>query len=126
MTRAASLTLIALGAILAFAVHGHPPFLNVQVVGWVIMATGLAGMLIPRSGYDAVRRRIVRKRYSPAGQVTEIDERRYPPYIKVNPASLSPGDHDEGDLVADRDQNNAETVERVDDYYFTADSPDAG
>src|SRR5215472_6111522 len=123
MTRAASLTLIALGAILTFAVHGHPPFLNVQVAGWVIMATGAAGMLIPRSGYDAVRRRIVRKRYGPAGQVTEIDERRYPPYIRVNPAGLSAGNHDEADLVADRDQNNAETVQRIEDYYITADPP---
>lgn len=126
MTRAASLTLIALGAILAFAVHGHLPFLNVQVAGWVIMATGAAGMLIPHSGYDAVRRRIVRKRYSPGGKVTEIEERRYPPYIRLNPASLSPRAHDEADLVADRRQNNAETVERLDDYYITADPSDGG
>lgn len=61
MTRAASLTLIALGAILAIAVHGHLPFLNVQVV----------------------RRRIVRKRDSPGGQVTEMEERRYPPYSRA-------------------------------------------
>lgn len=66
--------------------HRHLPFLNVQVASWVIMATGAAGMLIPPSGYDAVRRRIVRKRYSPGGQVTEMQERRYPPYIRLNPA----------------------------------------
>jgi hypothetical protein len=126
MTRAAGLTLIALGAILAFAVHAHPPFLNIQVAGWVILATGAAGMLIPRSGYDAVRRRIVRKRYSPAGQVTEIDEGRYPPYLRLNTASLSRGHHDEAELVADRDQNNAEAVDRIDDTYITADPPDRG
>lgn len=109
MTRAASLTLIALGAILAFAVHVHPPFLNVQVAGWVIMATGGAGMLMPRSGYDAVRRRIVRKRYS-----------------RLNPASPSPAADDEADLRADRDQNDAETAERIEDIYIIAEPPGRG
>ncbi len=112
MTRATGLTLVALGAILAFAVNGHPAFLNIQVVGWVIMATGAAGMFVPRSGYDALRRRIVRKRYGPAGQVTEVDERRYPPYIRLNPGSLTPGE-DEADLVASRAENEAERAATV-------------
>ena len=73
--------MIALGAILAFAVNGHPSFLNIQIAGWVIILTGLAGMLVPKRRYAAVRRRIVRQRPAAvapgSAPVTEIDERRY-------------------------------------------------
>ncbi len=112
MKTATGLTLIALGAILAFAVNGHPSWLNLQVVGWVIMLTGVTGMLVPSSSYTAVRRRIVRKRTGPSGPVTEVYERRYPPYIRLNSASVEPGDNP-GDLVADRDDEptRSETVE---------------
>lgn len=112
---ATSLTLIALGAILAFAVSGHPSWLNIQVVGWVIMATGAAGLLVPDRGYAAVRRRIVRKRVDQAGPVTEVHERRYPPYIKLNPASLTASE-DPGDLVASQQQDAAERNEIIDEY----------
>lgn len=101
------LTLIALGAILAFAVNGHPSFLNIQVVGWVIMLTGVAGMLVPSAGYAAVRRRVVRRRGGPGGTVTEVEERRYPPYIRLNPASLE-HQEDPADLVASEQDNAAE------------------
>jgi len=119
VTRAVGLTLIAVGAILAFAVHGHPSFLDIQVVGWVVMATGAVGMFVPQSGYAALRRRIVRRRYSPAGRMTEVDERSYPPYVRLNPGSLSSDDEDTDDLVASRAENDAERVrsETVDDYY---------
>jgi hypothetical protein len=42
-----SLLLIALGAILAFAVHqtGNPS-VDVNTVGWVLLAVGLAGLLM--------------------------------------------------------------------------------
>ncbi|HYK31088.1 MAG TPA: DUF6458 family protein [Streptosporangiaceae bacterium] len=115
MKTATSLTLIALGAILAFAVSGHPSWLNIQVVGWVIMATGAAGLLVPDRGYAAVRRRIVRKRVDQAGPVTEVHERRYPPYIKLNPASLTASE-DPGDLVASQQQDAAERNEIIDEY----------
>jgi hypothetical protein len=80
--------LIAFGAILAFAVQGHPSWLNIQVVGWVIMLTGVAGMAIPRRGYGWLRRRMVLRR-GPGGQpvVDRMDEKRYPPYIMLNPGS---------------------------------------
>lgn len=42
-----SLILIAVGAILAFAVHQDPnPSVDVDVVGWVLMLVGLAGLLL--------------------------------------------------------------------------------
>lgn len=117
MRTATGLTLLALGAILAFAVNGHPSWLNIQIVGWVIIATGLAGMLVPRSGYAAVRRKIVRRRTGPGGPVTEVDERRYPPYIRLNPNSLTATNEDPGDLVASAQDNAAERTETFDEYY---------
>jgi hypothetical protein len=120
MSKAAGLTLLALGAILAFAVNGHPSWLNIQVVGWVIMATGLAGLLIPRGGYAAVRRRVIRRRNGPNGPVTEVDERRYPPYIRLNPNAMTPVE-DPADLVAGADDLRTQDVpgpgvETVDEY----------
>jgi uncharacterized protein DUF6458 len=42
-----SLILIAVGAILAFAVHQDPnPKVDIDVVGWVLMLVGLAGLLL--------------------------------------------------------------------------------
>ena len=48
---ATSLTLIAAGAIIAFAITAHVAFLNLQVTGWVFILTGVAGAIIPRSGW---------------------------------------------------------------------------
>jgi hypothetical protein len=62
MRTATGLTLIALGAILAFAVTGRPSFLDLQTAGWVIMLTGLAGMLLPRRSYGWLRRHVVLRR----------------------------------------------------------------
>ena len=88
MRTATGLTLIAFGAILAFAVKGHPSWLNIQVVGWVIMLTGVAGLAIPRRGYGWLRRRMVLRR-GPGGRpvVDRMEEERYPPYIMLNPGS---------------------------------------
>lgn len=38
--------LIALGAILTFAVHWHIAGLDLQAVGWVLMVAGLAGVIL--------------------------------------------------------------------------------
>ena len=61
MKTATSLAIVAVGAILAFAVTGHPGWLNVQAAGWVLILVGLAGMFIPRSGYGWLRRQVVRR-----------------------------------------------------------------
>jgi hypothetical protein len=88
MRTATGLFLIALGAILAFAVQGHPSWLNIQVVGWVIMLTGVAGMAIPRRASGWLRRRMVLRR-GPGGRpvVDRVEEKHYPPYIMLNPGS---------------------------------------
>jgi hypothetical protein len=92
MKTATGLTLVAIGAILAFAVRGHPSFLNIQVVGWVIILTGIAGMLMPRRGYGWIRRRMVLRR-GPAGRpvVHHVEEKQYPPYVALNSGSVIPG-----------------------------------
>ena len=59
MKTATGLALIAVGAILAFAVNAHPQALNIQVVGWVLILIGLVGMFIPRRGYGWLRKRMV-------------------------------------------------------------------
>lgn len=38
--------LIAVGAILAFAVHATTNGINVHAVGWILMSVGLAGILL--------------------------------------------------------------------------------
>jgi len=92
MKTATGLTLVAIGAILAFAVRGHPGFLNIQVVGWIIILTGIAGMFIPRRGYGWLRRRMVLRR-GPAGRpvVHHVEEKQYPPYVALNSGSVMPG-----------------------------------
>ena len=92
MKTATGLALVAIGAILAFAVKGHPSFLNIQIVGWVIILTGIAGMLIPRRGYGWIRRRMVLRR-GPAGRpvVHHVEEKQYPPYIALNSGNVMPG-----------------------------------
>jgi len=62
MRTATGLTLVAIGAILAFAIRTSPSFLNLQVAGWVIMLTGVAGVFIPRRGSGGLRRRIIVRR----------------------------------------------------------------
>ncbi len=101
MKPASGLTLVALGAILAFAVSGHPWFLNVQVAGWVIMLTGVIGMAIPRRGYGWLRRRLVLRR-GPDGRpvVKQAEEQRYPPYVILNPGATVAGERAVSDWEA--------------------------
>jgi hypothetical protein len=59
MRTATALTLVAIGAILAFAVTAEPPGFSFHVAGWVLILTGVAGVVLPRRGYSWLRRRIV-------------------------------------------------------------------
>jgi hypothetical protein len=55
----AALTLIAIGAILAFAVNAELPYFSFHVTGWVLITTGVIGGLLRRRGYNWLRRRLV-------------------------------------------------------------------
>jgi hypothetical protein len=86
MKTASALTLLAVGAILTFAITAEPPFINLRVVGVVLMVVAAIGMAIPRRGYGWLRRRMVVRR-GPTGGVTRTDETHYPPYIMLNPGT---------------------------------------
>jgi hypothetical protein len=50
------LTLVSTGAILALAITRSPSFLNLQVVGWVLIGTGGIGAIMAEGGRGAARR----------------------------------------------------------------------
>jgi hypothetical protein len=64
-----SIFLLALGAILAFAVNAHISGLDINVVGWVLMAAGLVGLIITIWYWNSRRRTVV----SPARPVVRGD-----------------------------------------------------
>jgi hypothetical protein len=80
------LALIAIGAILAFAVTTNTSVFNLHTAGWVLMIIGILGIAIPRRGYGWVGRRLfVRQaRWRPGGRVEEVT---YPTYVDRNPAN---------------------------------------
>jgi Domain of unknown function (DUF6458) len=75
-----SIFLIALGAILAFAVNANLGFLDVNVVGWVLMIAGAVGLILTTWFWQSRRRTVVRQRPMANGDVVEeYDEVRRPP-----------------------------------------------
>ncbi|MFY1618614.1 DUF6458 family protein [Micromonospora sp. WMMD736] len=54
-----SIFLIALGAIFAFAVEADLGWLNLSVVGWVLMLAGVAGLLVTLYFWNSRRRTVV-------------------------------------------------------------------
>jgi hypothetical protein len=85
MKTGAGLAFIAVGAILAFAVHGSPGWVNVHTVGWVLMLVGLFGMLLPRRTYGWLGRRMTVRRSYPNGRVPQ--QRPVPSYASLNPGT---------------------------------------
>jgi hypothetical protein len=87
MKTATGLTLLAIGAILAFAVTTNTSVFNLHVAGYVIMLAGLAGLFIPRKEYSRLGRRLVQRRTRswPGGTVMETRETALPPYVVQNP-----------------------------------------
>jgi len=80
---------MAIGAILAFAVRLHLGFLNLQVAGLIVIAIGVAGMLLPGRGSEWLRRRIVLRRGARGQVVGHVDETHYPSYVMLNPEALN-------------------------------------
>ncbi|MDR7280135.1 DUF6458 family protein [Catenuloplanes atrovinosus] len=82
--------LIAIGAILAFAVHAEPGWLDLTVVGWVLMLAGTAALVITiwywndrrnralAVGMDVVEETRLAHPAAPLGAESEI-EIRHPP-----------------------------------------------
>ena len=86
MKTGTGLAVIAIGAILAFAVTTNTSVFNLHTAGYVIMFIGILGLAIPRRGYGWVGRRLfVRQaRWRPRNQVEEVV---YPTSVNRNPAN---------------------------------------
>lgn len=65
MTIGASIFLIAVGAILAFAVHATVAGLDIQVVGYILMAAGILGLILSAVVWGP------RRRVAPRADVVE-------------------------------------------------------
>jgi uncharacterized protein YjeT (DUF2065 family) len=55
MRRSTGLALVAIGAILALAVHARLTVINLQLTGLILVITGLAGLRAPQRAYRWVR-----------------------------------------------------------------------
>ena len=86
MKTGAGLALIAVGAILAFAVTTNTSVFNLHTAGWVLIIVGIVGIAIPRRSYGWVGRRVLtqRSRWRPNARVEDVT---YPAYVNRNPAS---------------------------------------
>ncbi len=113
MKIATGLTLLAVGAILAFAVRTNPPALNIHTVGWVIMLTGVAGMLLPARASGWLRRRVVRRTAAAGQDLGETDDG--PSYVLHDPAALASAILRDAGLAsaADDDQQTAPTARQA-------------
>ena len=87
MKTGTGLAVVAIGAILAFAVTANTSVFNLNTAGWILMVIGVIGLAIPRRGYAWVGRRLfVRQaRWRPRNRVEE--EVIYPAYDDRNPAN---------------------------------------
>ena len=54
-----SIFLLALGAILAFAVNADISGLDINIIGWILMAAGLIGLVITLWFWNSRRRTVV-------------------------------------------------------------------
>jgi hypothetical protein len=79
MKPSTGLTLAAVGAILAFAVHGHPPYINLNAVGWVLMLVGIGGPFAPRGTRRWLRQRLIMRdgRYGPVVESSDTQYSRH-------------------------------------------------
>jgi len=91
------LALIAIGAILAFAVTTNTSVFNLHTAGYVLIIIGILGIAIPRRGYGWVGRRMFVRQTSwrPGRRVEEVNYSNYdvsenPPSARVR-ASLPAG-----------------------------------
>jgi hypothetical protein len=86
MKTGVGLALVAVGAILAFAVTTNTSVFNLHTAGWVLIIIGIIGIAIPRRGYGWVGRRVFtqRTRFRRGARVEEIT---YPTYVNRNPAN---------------------------------------
>ncbi len=89
MKTASGLGLIALGAILTFAVSARTPVINLQAVGVIIMVTGLAGLVMPARAGGWLRRRVVLRRVPAEPGTDDYEDLSQPSYLLADPAVMA-------------------------------------
>jgi hypothetical protein len=77
----ASVFLIAVGAIIAFALEARVGWLDLEVVGWVLMLAGLFGLLLTFGLFSRRRRTVV----DTPSRRTVMDSPPPPPQPHVDP-----------------------------------------
>jgi hypothetical protein len=85
MRMGASLALIGIGAILAFAVTANTSVFNLHTAGWVCIAIGIVGLYLRSRGWVG-KQILVRRTRSLRGGVVE-EERDVPQYVRINPGT---------------------------------------
>ena len=109
MRTATALTLVAVGAILAFAITAEPPGFSFHIAGWVLIITGVAGAVLPRRGYSWLRRRVVLSR-SGTDRPVQIERTRRSFNRLLVPGGVITEQRDEGAVEAPVAR---ETIEQV-------------
>jgi Domain of unknown function (DUF6458) len=72
-----AIVLLALGAILTFAIEVQVSGVNLDVVGWILMAVGVLGIVLELAVWGP-RRRVTRTdAYGEPGRSTTVREERY-------------------------------------------------
>jgi hypothetical protein len=102
MRTATGLALLAAGAILTFAVSARVPGINLQLAGLILMATGIAGMIVPSRASAWLWDRMVHHGDGPRDtgasgdsralvlqEPEEADDFLYPAYLLQDPAVLA-------------------------------------
>jgi hypothetical protein len=96
MKSSTGLTLAAIGAILAFAVHGRLSFLDPNAAGWVLMLVGVAGLFLPPGTQRWLRHRLIMKdgTYGPAYEPGDAEYSRHlmPSGVLVSDGTEVPAD----------------------------------
>ena len=86
MKTGVGLALVAVGAILAFAVTTNTSVFNLHTAGWVLIIVGIVGIAIPRRGYGWVGRRVF-TRQTRFRRGPRVEDVTYPAYVNRNPAN---------------------------------------
>ena len=72
----ASIFMLAVGAIITFAFNIRVGWLDLDIVGWVLMAAGAVGLIVTLMMLGRSRRTIVRNETTPVVPPTEVPGER--------------------------------------------------
>ena len=88
-----SIFLLALGAILAFAVNADISGIDINIIGWILMAAGLVGLVITLWYWNSRRRTVVtRQTQTPvAGTTAYPNQQVRSEYREDSPPPPPPG-----------------------------------